>query len=84
MSEKIDYTKLDAAIVKAIKEGRSPLYDNAANAQASIISVQTKRESFRVIDVRLQALRKAGVIWYASKSAAPDKTAGWKMKDGAA
>ena len=78
---KPDYTKLAAAIVAAIKAGHSPLYANAVAAIASAIEVQTKRHSFRIIDGRLQVLRKSGVIWHAAKGVAADGKAGWHMNE---
>ena len=56
------YAALDAMILKAIQEGNSPLYNMRVAAEASAIAEATGREDFRVIDGRLQALRKRGVI----------------------
>ena len=60
--EKTTYEELDKLIVDAVKASKSPLYDNATNEEASRIEKATGRDSDRVIDGRLQALRKKGVI----------------------
>ena len=62
MKLKTDYTAIDAAIIKTIRGGNSPLYNICVSAEASAIAEATGREDFRVIDGRLQALRKREVI----------------------
>ena len=66
------YNTLDALIVKAIQAGRSPLYYGPCETEAWRIANATGRKPFRVLDGRLQAMRKAGRIQHDSKS-------GWKM-----
>lgn len=60
------YDKLDALIVEAIKAaGEASLTlvsGGAVGAEAARIAAAQKREDFRVIDGRLQALRRRGLI----------------------
>lgn len=72
------YAKLDEAIVAAIEARKKPLYAHQASVEAGRLAEATGRESFRVIDGHLQALRKAGRIHYVSK-ARPDGTGGWRV-----
>ena len=58
------YQQLDAMILKAITAGRHPLYYGPCETEATRIAEATGRKSFRVLDGRLQALRKAGQIQY--------------------
>ena len=74
------YIELDKAIVDAIREGRSPLYARTVAAEASQLAALCGREEFRVIDGRLQALRKAGRIRHVTK-AEGHGTAGWRESE---
>jgi hypothetical protein len=66
------YDKLDALIVEAIKnDPRSPIYDRACDQEASRIADPVRRDSFRVIDGRMTALKKQGRIAYLSKAKSP-------------
>ncbi len=56
------YETLDQEIVTAIRAGSRPLYASAVFADAQRIADAYGREAMRVIDGRLQALRKAGRI----------------------
>jgi hypothetical protein len=56
------YEKLDSLILNAIRDGRSPLYTSAVDEEAERIAEATGRESFRVLDGRIQHLRKKGRI----------------------
>lgn len=56
------YTQLDQSIMEAIRTDKHPLYAKAVCAEARRIAQATGRDEVRVIDGRLQALRKAGVI----------------------
>lgn len=56
------YEKLDALIINAISDGESPLNDGAVNEEAERIGQVTPRLTFRVIDGRLQYLRKKNRI----------------------
>ncbi|WP_417070769.1 hypothetical protein [Niveibacterium terrae] len=63
MKAKTDYTELDAAILEAIRKSAwHPGYVPSVIEIAGQIAKATSRESFRVVDGRLQALRKRGVI----------------------
>ena len=64
MSEK--YGRLDALILDAARKGKPPLWDGACWAEAKAIAHH--RDVTRVIDGRLQSLRKRGVIEYRKKS----------------
>jgi hypothetical protein len=56
------YTELDARIIGAIRHNSHPLYNSVVRVEAERIAQLTGRETFRVIDGRLIALRKAGRI----------------------
>lgn len=56
------YEALDKAILAAIAGDKSPLYARSVDEQAKHIAEVSGREDFRVIDGRLQALRKTGKI----------------------
>lgn len=58
------YEIIDSAILDAVLGARSPLTDTRVCALAEVLTRETKREAFRVIDARLQSLRKAGKIHY--------------------
>jgi hypothetical protein len=74
------YEKLDSLIIKAIYEDeRNPMYKRDVAAEALRIAKATGRDDMRVIDGRLIALRKAGMIRYLKKSEAPEQKAGWYL-----
>lgn len=63
----MSYDELDAAIVARIKDGARSLHKidcGDVRQMCADIAHETGRESFRVLDGRLQALRKAGQIVY--------------------
>lgn len=60
------YAMLDALILSACDRQKSPLYDRDCTTEARRLAIATGRESFRVIDGRVQALRKAGRIEYSA------------------
>lgn len=62
------YMKLDGLIVGAIRGQRSPHYFAPVCAEAERIAVATGRPAYRIIDARLQALRKQGLIVARRKS----------------
>lgn len=71
---KTDYTDLDAAITASI-ERRQPLGFSALCAVPGVLyhskelaHTDLQNQAWRVVDRRLQALRKAGVIRYQRKS----------------
>jgi hypothetical protein len=58
----MSYPVLDSRIIAAILEGRNPIYSRPVVEEADRIADLTGSQGFRVIDRRLQALRKAGKI----------------------
>jgi hypothetical protein len=64
----MQYAELDKRILKVIAERGSPLYNKHVNEEARRLAAATGRDDFRVIDGRLQALRKAGTIRHLTKS----------------
>lgn len=70
------YATLDKLIVDRLRSGPMFLHlvftDDVKN-ECRRLAGKTGREAFRIIDARLQALRKAGVIAFDSK-------AGWGLK----
>ena len=79
-----DFTQLDALIVNTIKDGRSTftaILNQSVCAEAKKLLPPARTpahppELFRVVDRRLQALRKAGRIAYDHKD-------GWYVRGGA-
>lgn len=67
------YDLLDSLILAAVEQEKHPLYERRCFAEASRIAKATGREDFRVIDGRIQALRKAGKI------RADRKTRSWRL-----
>lgn len=76
MSSKKDYSKLDAAILAQIAGGNCKA--RGLNSALDDLAREADRDSeeFRVIDRRLQALRKKGKIEFDTKN-------GWSLKGGA-
>jgi hypothetical protein len=68
------YEKLDALIISAISDGGSPLNDGAVNEEADRIAQSTSRLTFRVIDGRLQYLRRKNRIQWQRK-----RPMGWRI-----
>lgn len=68
------YEKLDALIIIAIRNGYSPLNDRAVNKEADRIAQSTSRLTFRIIDGRLQSLRRKKLIQWQRKS-----PMGWRI-----
>lgn len=62
------YTEIDRRIIDCIRSGGGihPLYDKRVNREADRLAMLTGRDSFRIIDGRLQALKKRGEISYSS------------------
>ncbi len=78
------YAALDALIVKAVSESNeTPLYQADVVKEARRIAGITGRFGFRVIDGRIQALRRKGVIRFLRSRHAPGRNAGWYLGDGA-
>ena len=70
------YEELDMRILDAIALDKHPLYDKRTDEEATRIAGTTGRQGFRVIDGRIQALRKAGKIRYLTKAESNGKC-GW-------
>lgn len=70
------YSTLDAQITQAIQAGQHPLYARQVCVEARRIAEASGREEMRIIDGRLQALRKAGSIAADRKA-----EAGWTIKN---
>ena len=75
---KPDYTKLDSAIIEAIRGGKHDFTSlgSVVRAISEPIAQQSPGrygpEPWRIVDRRLQALRKAGKIAYT-------RSAGWRL-----
>ena len=74
------YEELDKRIISAINLHRHPLYESNVRDEADRIERSTGRESFRVIDGRLQALRKSGKIRHLTK-AESNGAGGWHLAE---
>ena len=72
------YDALDALILAAIQAKTDPLYSHPASTEALRLANATGREAFRILDARLQALRKAGKIKHLTKTEGKG-TAGWVL-----
>lgn len=72
------YRELDKRIVIAIRAQQNPLYAAIVSQEASRLANESGREAFRVIDGRLQALRKAGRICHLTKADGQCK-GGWQI-----
>lgn len=72
------YEELDKRIVDAVAKRKSPNYDKRINEEAARIANRTGRDDYRIIDGRLQALRKAGKIRYLTK-AESNGQGGWHV-----
>lgn len=66
------YETIDGLIIQAIRENdpRGPLYASKVCREADRLSQRTGRDAFRIIDARIQALRKAKKIRYLKKAEA--------------
>jgi hypothetical protein len=67
-----DYTELDAAIVAALKDGPAKfaqIFDRptVASSLAPIAELEPSTEPWRVVDRRLQALRRFGTVKHTPK-----------------
>jgi hypothetical protein len=71
------YSEIDSRIISAIELRKNPLYTNIVCAEADRLAVACGVESFRVIDRRLQALRKKGTIKHYKKGERTDGIVGW-------
>lgn len=71
------YDELDKRIIEVIRSRGNPLWHRRVHDEAGRIARATGREDFRVIDGRLQALRKAGKIRHFTK--AEKDGGGWHL-----
>ena len=65
------YKKLDEALIDSIKSGKNLLHriqSVAVLREANSLALLQRAEGWRIIDRRLQALRKANKIVYSSKT----------------
>lgn len=72
------YKEIDKRIIEAIRDRKNPLCDSAVNEEAKRLADETARDDFRVIDGRLQALRKAGKIRHTTKAEGNGRN-GWQI-----
>ncbi len=72
------YDEIDSRIFNAIENKKSPIYSSLCVEEAKRISKATGRDVFRVIDGRLQAMRKAGKIIHRTKAEA-NGIGGWHV-----
>lgn len=76
------YAALDALIVKAVSESNAtPLYQADVVAEGERIAGITGQFGFRVIDGRIQALSRKGVIGFLRTKDAPGRSPGWYLGD---
>lgn len=75
------YQAADTHILAAIRAGRSPLYDPRVSGVAGLIEKETGRHDFRIIDGRLQTLRRQGKIEHLTKrgAEAAGRQPGWRV-----
>jgi hypothetical protein len=66
------YESLDKCILNAIKHKKNPLHDPFCSTESDVLAAASSpmREAFRVLDGRLQAMRKAGKIQFVTKAEA--------------
>lgn len=62
------YDEMDKRILAAVKGRRSPIYEPHCNAEAERLAEALDCPAYRVIDRRLQSLRKAGKIRHFTKA----------------
>lgn len=72
------YEVLDELIIKEVCEGElNPLRSRAVQVEAARLAKLNNRKAFRVIDGRLTALKKQGMIEYHRKIL-PCQKQGWR------
>lgn len=74
---KTDYTKMDALIVAAVRGGAdnfTRILQNRSVREESDRIAGLMRDPMRIVDGRLQALRRRGALTYTSK-------AGWRIAE---
>ena len=73
------YDEMDRLILDAIEARSNPLYELKCVQEAMRIAENTGRLACRVIDGRLQALRKAGKIEHRTKAESENGRGGWHI-----
>ena len=73
------YEEIERRILKAMEQRNNPLYSKNCCEEARRIADATGRELFRVIDGRLQAMRKAGKICHLTKDESNNGRGGWHL-----
>lgn len=79
MGQKTDYSQLDAEILARIGAGKNTFIQidtGGVFAEADRLHKETGRMAFRIIDGRLQALKRKGVIVYGTCT-------GWQLTEAA-
>ena len=61
-----DYSEFDAELLRLIKNGCSTASYLTGRLKDSAKAVDSETEPYRVVDRRLQALRKRGLIFYSN------------------
>lgn len=82
MTNKTDYAALDSAILDAICAGRREFSDIAyrgeVDARAKALASAESAPSWRIVDRRLQAMRKAGKLTY-KRASKKNPGGGWAI-----
>lgn len=75
------YTQIDAFILDAIKHKRNPLYDKDTHEESTRLATSTGRLAFRIIDSRLQAMKRQNQIEFITKTEAKVNKgpSGWQL-----
>lgn len=77
LSEVVMYDLIDKHILSACRQGRHPFYQQEVYQEAKLLSKATGRNPTRIIDGRLTALRRRGVIVFARP--APKQNKRWMI-----
>jgi hypothetical protein len=75
------YTELDKRILSGIAEHGTPWFNRSINEEVARIAKLSGREKYRIIDARLQALRRQGLIRHFTK-AETGGDGGWRLMTG--
>lgn len=73
------YQKLDLCIMDAVTNNRHPYRDDDVIREADRIAAETGREALRVIDGRLQAMRRKKRIQWLTKEETGYRCDGWRL-----
>lgn len=72
------YAELDQRILSGIAEHGTPWFNRFINEEAARIAKLSGRAKYRIIDARLQALRRQGLIRHFTK-AETGGDGGWRL-----